>query len=445
MTGSGSVGTGVSIGVLGPLRVDGPDGVVTVRGVKERTLLAVLTAHRGRTVPTPALMRALWGEEPPASAPKSMQTFVLRLRKASSLAGQHPSWLWPDGGGYRLAAPAEAVDAERFAALVTAARGAADAGRRREALDRLAEGLALWRGPAYVDFSAAAFAQVEARRLEEMRLTAVEESTGLQLELDGADAVVPELERLVGEHPFRERLWALLIRGLYRQGRQGEALGAFDRARHVLGEELGVVPGRELREVQAQVLAQDPRLDRLGDRVPVPADLVPAGPLIGRGRELDRLITLWSRAREGAAVRIVVRGPAAAGGLRVVQELAALVDGDAGAQVVSALHHPPAPRAGDARPWWLPTRCTRSGRLPGQLVVVLAREDYVQPDDAELIDLQPLAPDEARAVIGAHVRPADASRASAEILAVTTAWPADLEEAAARWARDAAAATVRDA
>ncbi len=146
-----------------------------------------------------------------------------------------------------------------------------------------------------------------------------------------------------------------------------------------------------------------------------------------------------------AAVRIVVRGPAAAGGLRVVQELAALVDGDAGAQVVSALHHPPAPRAGDGPALVVADPVHAIRPAAGQLVVVLAREDYVPPDDAELIDLQPLAPDEARAVIGAHVRPADASRASAEILAVTTAWPADLEEAAARWSRDAAAATVRDA
>jgi len=129
---------------------------------------------------------------------------------------------------------------------------------------------------------------------------------------------VPDLERLVSEHPYRERLWALLIRGLYRQGRQGEALGAFDRARHVLGDELGVAPGRELRDLHAQVLAQDPRLDppdpvtSPDSKAVLPPDLVPDGPLFGRGRELDRLLTLWAQAREGATVCVAVRGPAAA-------------------------------------------------------------------------------------------------------------------------------------
>ena len=120
--------TGVTIDVLGPLRVDGPQGPVTVRGVKERTLLAMLTANRGRTVPVPDLVDALWGQAPPPSAQKSLQTFVLRVRKALEPDRSAPALVITDGGGYRLAVPAAAVDAERFADLATSARAGSTRG-----------------------------------------------------------------------------------------------------------------------------------------------------------------------------------------------------------------------------------------------------------------------------------------------------------------------------
>ena len=297
----------VDFAVLGPLRVEGPNGPLEVRGNKERTLLAVLVANRGRTVPTASLVEALWEQAPPPSAQKSLQTFVLRVRKALV-----PGVLVTDGGGYRLAVPAAAVDAERFAELAAAGRVALEAGRYREAASRLSAGLALWRGPAYADFGFTAFGQAQARRLEEMRLTAVEDLWAAELALGGSNTVVPEVERLVQEHPYRERLWALLVRALYRQGRQGDALGAFDRARRILADELGVEPGRELRELQAQVLAHDPRLDPTIPTGLLPPFLVRDGPLVDRDAELRRLEDLRRRARQGEAITAVVRGPSGA-------------------------------------------------------------------------------------------------------------------------------------
>ena len=144
-------------------------------------------------------------------------------------------------------------------------------------------------GPAYAGFDGGAFAAAEARRLEELRIAATEDRLAAELALGRAAAAVPELERLVGEHPMRERLWEILVTALYRAGRQGDALGAYDRARAVLSDELGVDPGPGLRAVHARVLAHDPTLGSPAVRQAIPAELRPARTLVGRDEELDRL------------------------------------------------------------------------------------------------------------------------------------------------------------
>lgn len=435
----------IRIGVLGPLLVFGSGGPVTLRGFKERTLLAVLTAHRDRTVPVPVLVRALWDDRPPPSAHKSIQTFVLRVRKALQPDRSTPDVLVTDGGGYRLALPADAVDADRFAALVT---GIPEGSRPQEVADRLRSALALWRGPAYMDFESADFAQAQSRRLEELRLTAAEELCAAQLDLHQADPIVPELERLIGEHPYRERLWALLMRALYRQGRQGDALGAFDRVRHLLADDLGVEPGRELRELQARVLAQDPLLDP-GGRTSLPSALTPSGPLTGRESELACIRRWWSSALSGRPVLGVIRGPAESDRLPLVQELAAEIAGrasvlaDLGGDIGRPATHPALTGPG----LLVTDRSTTDAGGPdsGQLVIRLADSGATVPDEALVLDLAPLSPQAARDLVAGHVRPGDVDRATAEILAGTVAWPGEIHRAADRWARQAAARTVADA
>ncbi|MFD1946782.1 AfsR/SARP family transcriptional regulator, partial [Nocardioides aestuarii] len=308
----------MDIAVLGPLRVTGGGGPVEIRGAKERALLAVLVAHAPRTVPVAELVEALWEDEPPRTAAKSLQTYVLRLRNAlePDRSGS-PRLLVTEGAGYRLALTPDHTDAGRFERLVAAAGQAPPAERApmlREALD-------LWRGRAYADLDSASVLAAEATRLEQLRLVAAEERWSAELELGRHRVAVPELERLVAAHPLRERAWALLVTGLYRDGRQADALGAYDRARRVLADELGIDPGPELRSLHARVLAQDPTLDRVVVELP-DALRDPGTPMLGRERELEALREAWRATEDGSSRRVVLRGPVGAGARRLAAALA---------------------------------------------------------------------------------------------------------------------------
>ena len=189
----------VDYSVLGPLRVESLQGPVEIRGAKERLLLARLVAARGRLVAASELVDTLWDNEPPASAGKSLQTFVLRLRNAlEPERNGSPALLLTEGPGYRLALDPAQVDAERFVRLAQIGERSLADGRPESAATALTDALALWRGPAYADFRGAGFAAAEARRLDELRLTATEDRLAAELALGRASAAVPELERLVG-------------------------------------------------------------------------------------------------------------------------------------------------------------------------------------------------------------------------------------------------------
>ena len=129
------------------------------------------------------------------------------------------------------------------------------------AAELLRTALALWRGPALGDFAYERFAQDSAARLEELRLAAVEERIEADLRLGRHVELVAELEGLVREHPLRERLRAQHMLALYRSGRQADALESFRDARRALADELGLEPGRELRELEQAILTQAPELD----------------------------------------------------------------------------------------------------------------------------------------------------------------------------------------
>jgi DNA-binding SARP family transcriptional activator len=241
----------MEIRLLGPLEVRDGDGVVALPRRQQRALLAALALRAGHVVSTDRLIADLWGERAPASATGSLQNTVHALRKLlgrDALVTQAP--------GYRLAVDPAAVDVNRFEALVAEARDAEPAAAARV----LAEAERLWRGPAFADLDEHEFTRLEAARLEELRVTALEERIAAELELGRHAALVGELEQLVATHPLRERLRGQLMLALYRCGRQAEALEVYRAARLALADELGLDPSPELQELERRILRQDPSL-----------------------------------------------------------------------------------------------------------------------------------------------------------------------------------------
>src|SRR5688572_3911603 len=233
--------------ILGPLEVTSAEGPIALGGQRQRALLAALLLRAGRVVPTEQLVDELYGVEPPPNATASLQNAVVALRKALG-----PDVLVTRAPGYLLAVTAEQIDARRFEQLLAEARGASPEERRA----LLGRALDLWRGPPLAGFTFAEWAQNEARRLDELRLVAVEERMAADVELERAAEVVPELESLVREHPLRERPCELLMRALYAAGRHADALAAFTFHRAAL-DELGLEPGEAVRKLEASILRHD--------------------------------------------------------------------------------------------------------------------------------------------------------------------------------------------
>lgn len=336
----------VDFGVLGALRVEGASGRVEVRGAKERLLLARLIAARGRTVLASELIDTLWGEEPPRSAAKSLQTFVARLRAALAPHTDGVAVIVTEGAGYRLAVDPGQVDAGRFVRLADLGRTALADGHPASAHRTLEAALELWRGPAYADLAAGGALAAEVARLEERRLAVTEDLLAALVEVGREAEAVPELEALVRRHPLRERGWELLVTAQYRAGRQGDALAAYERARVTLAESLGVDPGPALRAVHARVLAHDPSLTaavRGAGAVPAGLHEAPEPPgLVGRDAELQRLREIWHSALLGVPATVLLRGPRGAGASALAAALAGEVARD-GARVALCLECPPRP------------------------------------------------------------------------------------------------------
>ncbi|GAA1967891.1 BTAD domain-containing putative transcriptional regulator [Amycolatopsis minnesotensis] len=295
--------------VLGPLVAGDGNGTADLKGPRHRAVLARLLVARGRVVPVGLLVDDLW-ENPPDGALGAVQTFVSALRRAlePGRAPRTPARLLVTAApGYALRAEPGAVDAWRFEALVTAAGTSLEERRAGDALSEVDQALALWRGPAYAEFADQAWARAEIDRLDELRLLAAERRAEALLALGRAAEAVPELEARTGTHPWREDGWRLLALALYRAGRQGDALGALRRARHVLAEELGVDPGPALRRVEADILAHEPALT-------APAAEVRGPRLVGRAGETAQLdeaaATVAERGKPGL---VLVSGDAGAG------------------------------------------------------------------------------------------------------------------------------------
>ncbi len=277
-------------GVLGPLVAADGRGDVALKGPRHRAVLARLLIARGRVVPVERLVDDLWAR-PPEGAVGAVQTFVGALRRAlePDRAPREPARLLVTvARGYALRA--ESVDAWDFEDAVTACRALIDDGRPDTALSRVDEALALWRGPAYAEFAEEGWVRGESHRLAELRLLARELRAEALLALGRAAEAVPGLEPQVRGYPLRENGSRLLALALYRSGRQGDALAVLSTARQVLADELGVDPGAGLRELEADILAQAPRL---APSAPKPV----ARPLVGRDAELATLEDAATRSR----------------------------------------------------------------------------------------------------------------------------------------------------
>ena len=287
--------------VLGPLEVSDDGRTLDLGGAKHRTLLAILLLHANEVVSADRLIDALWEGEPPETAAKALQVYISQLRKA--LGKERVQTMTP---GYRVCVQEGELDLDRVRGLV--------------ADGRLEEALALWRGPPLSDFTYLRFAQAEIARLEELRLTCLEERLEADLTRGRHADVAGELEALVREHPLRERLREQLMLALYRSGRQAEALEAYQGARRALTEELGIEPGRELRKLEQEILRQDHALDLssvVAKRAPEPS----RGVFVGRERELAEVVGALEDALAGHARLVLVSGEPGIGKSRLADEL----------------------------------------------------------------------------------------------------------------------------
>jgi DNA-binding SARP family transcriptional activator/pimeloyl-ACP methyl ester carboxylesterase len=270
---------------------------VELSAAKERSLLSTLALSPGHTVSTDALITALWGDDPPSAARKTLQTYVWNLRRSlgADVIATEPA-------GYTLRiAPAD-VDVGRFRALVRDGDVAMNAGDPAKASALLGEAVALWRGEPFGGVAAHTGLAGAAMCLEEEYLSALETRISANLAAGRHTELVGELEALVYEHPFRERFWGYLMVALYRSGRQADALATYQRARTLLVEELGLEPGGELRRFEESILRQDESLaapDRLDFTVAAGA---------GTPSTIRRSPVRYARSRDGVSIAYQVAG-----------------------------------------------------------------------------------------------------------------------------------------
>lgn len=242
----------VELGVLGPLQVRQYGLPVAIPGAKPRAILTMLGLHGGSVVSADALVALLWGDEPPRTATKALQTHISSLRRALG-----DGFVLTEGTGWTLSTTE--IDAVHYKTAAKLGRKALTAGDPTRAVALFDQAQALWRGLPELPDSARGSS--EKTRWLEGHAALVEDRADALLATGRAAEIVGELESAIAEAPLRERRWGHLMLALYRAGRQGEALGAYKRARSLLAEELGVDPGPELRRLEAAIVSQDASLE----------------------------------------------------------------------------------------------------------------------------------------------------------------------------------------
>ncbi|MCX4524374.1 MULTISPECIES: BTAD domain-containing putative transcriptional regulator [unclassified Streptomyces] len=249
-----AAGPRVRICVLGPVRACRDGRPLNLGHLRQQAVLAALALCAGRTVSRHELLDGVWGMEPPAT--NVVPVYVYRLRKTLRLGDSPDSVIEHDRGGYRLASGAVEVDAARMEELVTDARTAARAGEPAEAVRLCAQALDLFRGEPLAGLPGP-LAELERLRFTERRIAIAQGKVEWQLRLGRHAEAIAELFALSSAHPLNEPVAAMLMRALYRDGRQADALAAFDRTRHRLADDLGVAPSGMLRRTHRMVLRGD--------------------------------------------------------------------------------------------------------------------------------------------------------------------------------------------
>jgi predicted ATPase/DNA-binding SARP family transcriptional activator len=337
--------SGIRLDVLGPLEVTVDGEAVDIRRGIPRAILVALVVRAREVVSAGSLAELVWADAQPRNPVNALQLQVSYLRKrlGGGSAGQ-PVVTRP--GGYVLMVDDDDIDARRFEHLVRDAAQLASTDPLASA-DMFDTALGWWRGEAFADVLGEPFVIGEATRLEEMRLTALEERNEVLLTLGRHAELVGELTGLVNEHPLRERFQAQLVLALYRSGRQADALRAFARARGILVDELGIDPGPDLRRMEQQILTQDPDLDWRSTATEHPVDVSPSNvsphetatvslraaaqlptpvtALIGRQAETAKVRQLLGRSRV-----VTLTGPGGGGKSRLALEVAHDVLNDVG-------------------------------------------------------------------------------------------------------------------
>jgi YVTN family beta-propeller protein len=343
----------MEIRLLGLVEASHEGHALPLGGAKPRALLAILALHANTPVSADRLIEGLWGERPPATAPKLVQVLVSQLRKQLVDADAE---IVTRGRGYELRVDPDAVDALRFERLMTSHDNGAHVG----------EALALWRGPPLDDLADEPFAAPEIRRLEDLWLDAREAAIDAALADGRHAAVIGELDDLVREHPLHERLHGQRMLALYRCGRQADALEAYRDARRVLLDEVGVEPGPELRHLNDAILRQDPDLDRPPARRPFPA----------RSLRRSRRLLAAAAVAVAAAVGLAATQLAGSDGLGGISEDAIGVIDPQNGHIVAQYtvgHAPDALAAGDGSVWIASGRdgtVSRVDRAHGQVTTV---------------------------------------------------------------------------
>lgn len=301
----------VRVCILGNLEVQGDAEAIPIESPKERAALEVLALRCPDLVPVDALVTALWGDDPPNTASKSLQSHLSRLR--SKLGSE---MICTEPGGYRLSSDPDDIDAHRFIALVRAGTQAVEAGDHPWACELLDRALDLWRGPPIADVAESHALTGQRARLEEVRLNALLAHADARLGLGEHREMVPRLEELVAEHPYDEALWARLAVALYRCDRRADALGALERVRTLLRRELGLDPSPELITLEHRILDDAP--DLLAPRTP-PRPHLPAAltSFVGREREIREVAKALQTHR-----LVTLLGPGGVGKSRLAVETA---------------------------------------------------------------------------------------------------------------------------
>ncbi|GIH02985.1 hypothetical protein Rhe02_10520 [Rhizocola hellebori] len=249
--------------VLGPVEVLGRRGKVSIKASRQRAVLASLLLEANRVVSIDRLIRQLWGDAPPARARNTVQSLVLRLRKA--FAAAHPCQpndvLVTKQPGYLLQVGAGQLDLASFDQLAAEGRAALLDGKPERAADSLGRALALWRGDPLSDAAGVGLQEVDVPRLRERRLQAIEDRIEVDLMMERYPEVIIEVPALIAEHPLRERLYGQLMLALYRANRQAEALEVFQTLRRQLIDELAVEPTSAVQRLHLQMLSHDPSLE----------------------------------------------------------------------------------------------------------------------------------------------------------------------------------------